>query len=103
VWGVAVILFFVLPTAGCKPAGRYEGTYQGKEAGEQVETVVELKENGLGVWRVGDDEMPFRWDAANGEIRLFTRSGGALVGKLGKETFEVQLPGGKTIFLQKTR
>ena len=46
------------------------------------ETSLELKETGVGVWRVGDDEVAFSWYVKDNELRLDTKSGGVIVGSI---------------------
>ncbi len=79
----------------CERADRYVGTYlaQPGEVSERSETFIALKENGLGVWRVVDDEASFRWDTKGDEIRLHTKSGGVITGKIQDDALKIALPG----------
>ena len=75
----------------------YTGTYLLQEADkpENSETYIQLKENGIGLWNTPDDEISFRWDAKDNEIRLHTKQGGVLIGKIQGDNLEIVFPGSK--------
>ena len=75
----------------------YTGTYLLLEADkpEGSETYIQLKENGVGIWNTPDDEVSFRWDVKDNEIRLHTKLGGVLIGKIQEDILEVVFPGSK--------
>jgi hypothetical protein len=75
----------------------YTGTYLLLEADkpESSETYIQLKENGIGIWNTPDDEVSFRWDVKDNEIRLHTKLGGVLIGKIHNDTLEIVFPGSK--------
>lgn len=87
----------------CERADRYVGMYlaDGKSLPEQTETYIELQEHGVGVWRVLDDEASFRWDVRDDEIRLHTKSGGVIVGKIQGDILEIALPGKSIQYFKK--
>ena len=87
---IVLTCFIVTLTFSCDQGDRYAGTYQ---SAEPPEIYIELKENGLGVWRVIDDEASFRWDVRDNEIRLHTKSGGVIIGKIQGDTLDIALPG----------
>ncbi|MBW1709037.1 MAG: hypothetical protein JRG97_04185 [Deltaproteobacteria bacterium] len=102
-WPVLLCLLLIF-TFSCGSRAKYAGLYKAKEGEtqKQFETYIELKENGEGAWRVGDDEDSFSWHVKGKEIRLNTKLGGVLVGKMKNDTLEITLPGGKKIFFKKT-
>lgn len=79
----------------CGSKDQVIGTYQADPGGspKQVETVMELKANGEGIWRVDDEEVPFAWYIKGGELRVNTKGGGVIVGTLEKGTIQISLPG----------
>jgi predicted RNA-binding protein len=87
----------------CGQADRYAGTYlaNGESLAEQAEMYIELQEHGVGIWRVLDDEASFRWDVRADEIRLHTRSGGVIVGKIQGDILEIALPGKSIQYFRK--
>jgi hypothetical protein len=89
---LALVLTFIF---SCERAERYVGTYVARatEALEPSDIHIELKENGQGVWRVLDDEAPFKWDVKGDEIRLHTKAGGVILGKIQGDTLQIALPG----------
>jgi hypothetical protein len=64
---------------------------------------MELKEAGVGIWRVGDDEVTFSWYAKGNELRFHTKSGGVIVGHLDNEVIHVTIPGSKDISFKKVK
>jgi len=42
-------------------------------------------------------EAPFRWTVKKGELRLNTKEGGVIIGKLEGDILEIKLPGSKTM------
>ncbi len=77
----------------------YEGIYkaEGGKSQKYCNSQIELMEKGEAVWRVPDDEVPFRWDIKNEEIWLSTKSGGIIIGKIQENTIHIKLPGIKTV------
>ena len=75
----------------------YTGIYllQKADKPESSETYIQLKENGIGLWNTPDDEVTFRWDVKDNEIRLHTKLGGVLIGKIHEDTLEIVFPGSK--------
>ena len=76
---LCLLLILIL---SCGSKDRFIGVYQAelKDSPKQTETVLELKADGDGVWRVGDDEVPFSWYIKGGELRVNTKGGGVIVG-----------------------
>lgn len=97
-FSVIFITLSLVVTLSCnRELQQYTGTYllQGADKKESSETYIELRENGIGIWNTPDDEVSFRWDVKNNEIRLHTKSGGVLVGKIQEGIIEIVFPGSK--------
>ena len=89
---ITFVLFLSIFIFSCAQKDNYTGTYVPPEAlSEHTETSIELKENGIGIWRIRNDEVSFRWDVRGEEIRLHTKSGGIIVGKIQGNTLEIVL------------
>jgi len=90
--------------AGCD-RGTHVGTYIAEinNSTRHHETTLELKENGVGVWRAGEDEVNFSWYVKDGELRLNTRNGGVIVGTLDNDVIRVSLPGSSELFFKKLK
>jgi hypothetical protein len=105
------LLFMALLCGGllwglsCDSREKIAGTYRAKGATppKQGEVSVELKENGEGAWRKGDEEVPISWYMKAGELRLNTKGGGVLVGKLQGDEIRMNLPGGKTLSFKRVK
>ncbi len=90
--------------AGCGPSTAHVGTYIAQvKALHHHETTLELKETGVGAWRVGDDEVAFSWYVKGNELRLNTKSGGVIVGSLENGVIHVTLPGSEDLFFKKAK
>ena len=103
-----LVTSLILPlifTFSCDQRDRYAGVYfaQGGELLESSEAYIELKEDGQGVWSVLDDEVSFRWSVKGNEIRLHTKSGGVIVGKIKDDTLEIALPGRVTRHFKRSK
>ena len=97
------LCFMLFSIYACGPKDIYEGIYKvdGDPLPRNIETQLELKERGVGVWRVFDEEVPFRWDVKNSEIWLSTKLGGIIIGKIRGEIIEIKLPGSKAMSFRK--
>lgn len=91
---ICCILFSAI--SGCGRETSHVGAYiaEIKDSTHCHETILELKETGIGVWRLCDDEANFSWYIKGNELRLLTRNGGTIVGSLDNEVIHVTLPGG---------
>ena len=105
--GLCVLLMLLL---SCESKDKYAGVYKaaGKESSMQGEVILELKANGDGLWRVPSDEVagtfvevPFAWYIKQGELRLNTKAGGVVVGKISEDTIQMTLPGAKVMTFRK--
>ncbi|OGW36810.1 MAG: hypothetical protein A2Y97_06055 [Nitrospirae bacterium RBG_13_39_12] len=96
---------FLIFNLTCDQKDRFTGIYliKGEELSENPDTYIELKENGLGVWRVLDDEVSFRWDIRDNKLRLHIKSGGVVIGKIHDDTLEIAMPGPKIMYFKKKK
>ena len=53
------------------------------------------------MWVSGDEEVEFKWKAIDGELRLNTKGGGVLVGRVKGDLIELKLPGAKVMAFKK--
>ncbi|MBN2466968.1 MAG: hypothetical protein JXD19_02355 [Deltaproteobacteria bacterium] len=98
VFGIALFLF------ACGLREHCVGTYVAAEevSGEHGEAVIELNEDGQGVWRVQTYEVFFRWSVKKNEVRLHTKEGGVIIGEMRNGTLYIELPGTKTVVFKKS-
>jgi len=89
----------------CESKDKYAGVYkaEAKVTPKQAEITVELKANGDGLWRVEGEEVSFTWYIKRGELRVNTKGGGVIVGKLENDTIQMTLPNMKTMILKKAQ
>jgi hypothetical protein len=102
---VLFCLLLFTAAAGCGPGTQHVGTYiaEIKDSPHVGETTLELKEAGIGVWKVGNDEVTFSWHVKGNELRLHTKNGGVIVGSLDNQIIHVTLPGSKELFFRKVK
>lgn len=101
-WLLGLCLVMIL-ALGCESKDKYAGVYKAQDPAKQTEIVVELKANGDGLWRVGTEEVTFAWYIKRGELRVNTKGGGVIVGKIDKDTIQITLPGSKTMSFKKVQ
>ena len=94
-WPIA--LFMLLLLFSCDSRERYVGIYKAAPNDTvKQEIILELKANGEGLWRVGsketNPEIPVVWYLKRGELRVNTKEGGVIVGKIDKDTIQMTLP-----------
>jgi hypothetical protein len=94
-----LIVFFTSCGSKEKLAGIYKA--EEKELPKQVETLIELKLNGDGAWKVGSEEVSFVWYIKNDELRINTKGGGVIVGSIEKDTIRMTIPGTKEMTFKK--
>jgi hypothetical protein len=89
----------------CGSKDQFMGTYKAevKDSSKQAETVMELKANGDGIWRVGNEEVPFSWYIKGGEVRVNTKGGGVIVGSIENDAIHITLPDSRTLSFKKTQ
>jgi hypothetical protein len=91
---------------GCNVKDQHIGVYEAVESGgalSKKKIVIELKENSKGVWKRSDEEVSFSWYIKNDELRINTRDGGTMVGKIKRKGFAMILPGEEEILFKKIR
>ncbi len=101
---LSVFLCFVfLSVYSCGSKEIYEGIYkvEVEKSLKNTAAQIELREEGIGVWRVLDEEASFRWDVKNSEIWLSTELGGIIIGKIRGDIIEITLPGLKAMSFRK--
>ena len=102
-----LLLFCLVLTVmiGCGQRPAYVGTYIAdiKDSPNHTATTLELKETGVGVWKVGDDEVAFSWYPKGNELRLNTKNGGVIVAYIDKEVIHCNLPGSKELRFRKVK
>ena len=107
-WSIGLCMFLVF-LLSCESKDRYAGVYKaaGGETAKQEEIVLELKANGEGVWRVGSkdvfSEIPVVWYIRHGELRISTKEGGVIVGKIEKDTVQISLPSFRPLTFRMTQ
>ena len=50
---------------------------------------------------MGTEEVTFAWYIKRGELRVNTKGGGVIVGKIDKDTIQITLPGSKIMSFKK--
>jgi hypothetical protein len=107
--GLCLLVTFL---ASCESRDKYVGVYraEGMGSAKQEAIILELKANGDGLWKVGSHEekgtfveVPFAWYIKRGDLRVNTKAGGVIVGKIDKDTIQITLPGSKTLTFRKTQ
>lgn len=102
-WILPLLLQLLFLVSSCGSGDKFIGTYKA-DAGDspkQAETIVELKPNGSGAWKVGDDEVAFTWYVKGGQLRVNDKGGGVIVGTIEKDTIHITLPGTKVMSFKK--
>lgn len=90
---IAMVCFFVMTFSGCSGQGNMAGKYRGTEEGSsEAYSVMELKDNGEGVWEHEDDLVRFRWKVRGDEIWLHTQTGGVIRASLTSRGFSMEIP-----------
>ncbi len=99
---VCLILAVII---GCGQRPAYVGTYLAdiNDSQNRHETTLELKETGVGVWKVGDNEVAFSWYAKGNELRLNTKNGGVIVADIDNGVIHCTLPGSKDLRFRKVK
>jgi hypothetical protein len=101
---LGLMAFYLGFAWSCESKDRYAGVYVAeKKNPQQQEISLELKPSGEGLWVVGDREISFSWYIKRGELRINTKEGGVLVGKLGDSRIRINLPERGEMIFQKTQ
>jgi hypothetical protein len=112
-WCITAFCILAAFLVSCESRDRYVGIYEAQAQGARQGTVVlDLKANGDGAWGVtapgkkdspptGEGEVPFTWYIKRGELRINTKAGGVIVGKINGDTITMTLPGARTLTFKK--
>ncbi|MBU2498259.1 MAG: hypothetical protein KKE57_05115 [Proteobacteria bacterium] len=103
--GLGLLAFYLAFAWSCESKDRYAGLYVAvkKDASPQEEISLQLKPNGEGLWIVGDKEVSFSWYIKRGDLRINTKEGGVLVGKLEDSRIRINLPVRGEMLFKKTQ
>ena len=94
---LSVLCLLLVLCLSCESNDKYAGAYEAEGHGGEV--LLELKPGGEGAWISGFQEVSFSWYMKGGELRINTREGGVIVGKVQDGTIEITIPGQeKTLF-----
>ncbi|NLI81554.1 MAG: hypothetical protein GX443_07680 [Deltaproteobacteria bacterium] len=87
----------------CGPREDYLGTYKAmvQDPPRAAESVIELRADGNGIWRVGDEEASFSWYVKGKELRVNTKDGGVVAGTIRNDTIHISLDGTAAITFKK--
>lgn len=96
--GFALLTTMIICFASCEkerdPTGKYEAVSSNRGS-----VVLELKEDGSGVWMFNDDEAFFKWEVKDGSVWLHTKEGGVIAGRFEGDSIRILLPGiGEFVF-----
>ena len=97
---VFAVCLFVCIGFGCNSTDSYIGTYQAIDTTKETHHI-ELMENGEGAWGCCAGEVLFTWYVKRDELRINTKEGGIMVGKLNNQSFTITLPGKKMLLFVK--
>ena len=102
---ITVLFLFPLFMFACRDTMSLTGKYmsQGDKDRHLPDIVLILGANGQGSWAGEGDSVDFRWDFGENEIRLHTRSGGVLLGRIIGESIEISLPGTGPLIFKKVK
>ena len=103
--GLVVLAFSLLLSWSCESRDKYAGKYIAIQEGspKQEEIFLELKPTGEGIWVVGTQEVTFSWYIKKGDLRVNTKEGGVLVGKIKDNTFRITMPGQREMLFKKSQ
>lgn len=97
-WLLCLCLAFAV---SCESKEKYAGRYAAvpKDASAKEKIYLELKPSGEGSWALGDKEVSFSWHIKGGDLRVNTKEGGVLVGKIEGNSIRITLPvSGEIVF-----
>ena len=104
IMALALMAFCLVFAWSCGSKDRYAGRYVAEKKNPQQEEIsLQLKPSGEGLWVVGDKEISFSWYIKRGELRINTKEGGVLVGKLVDSRITINLPGRGEVVFKKTQ
>jgi len=106
--GTWLLLLCLVPAVlvyGCGSKPQPSGTYvsDATASPRHGEATLDLKDNGVGVWKVGDEEVSFTWFMKGDELRVHTKSGGVLVGTVEDNAIKMAIPGSNEMAFKKVK
>ncbi len=98
-----LLCLVLMLTFACAEEEEFVGIYRATKNNppEHAKVVVELKANGTGIRRGLGEVLTFEWDVKGNEIRIYTKGGGTVMGKVQKGELEITLPGPKVYYFKK--
>jgi len=99
--GVSLWCLFLALCPACESKDKYAGTYAAQ--GKTGEVRMELKASGEGIWIAGNQEVSFSWHIKAGDLRINTKEGGVIVGKIEGSAIKVNLPGQKELLFKRAQ
>lgn len=90
-WLLAVALVVGCNSGRMDVAGQY--TSQTLHGDTPLQIVINLAPDGTGKWQVGTEEAVFSWSVEGERLRLYTRRGGVLEGRVVASGLLMDLPG----------
>jgi len=102
---VTVLIAFLILMVSCGERERLVGKYQVDDNKSRRSQIIslELMANGQGSWATDEDSVSFRWESRENEIRLHTKSGGHIEGKIVGDTIEIILPSVGKYYFKKVK
>jgi hypothetical protein len=85
--------------SACESSDKYAGTYTAQ--GKTGEVRMELKANGQGIWTASNQDVSFSWHIKAGDLRINTKEGGVIVGKIEGNAIKINLPGQKELLFKR--
>jgi len=99
--GVSLLCLILALCLSCESKDKYAGTYAAQ--GSTGEVRMELKASGEGIWIAGSQEVSFSWHIKAGDLRINTKEGGVIVGKIEGSAIKVKLPGQKELLFTRAQ
>jgi hypothetical protein len=99
--GVSLSCLLLALCLACGSKDKYAGTYAAQ--GKTGEVRMELKASGEGIWIAGNQEISFSWHIKAGDLRINTKEGGVIVGKMEGSAIKISLPGQKDLFFKRAQ
>jgi len=99
--GVSLLCLILALCLACESKDKYAGTYDAQ--GKTGEVRMELKANGEGIWIAGNQEVSFSWHIKGGDLRINTKEGGVIVGKIEGSAIKISLPGQKELLFKRAQ
>lgn len=99
--GVLLLCLVLALCPACESKDKYAGTYGAQDKSGEVR--MELKTSGEGIWITGEQEVTFSWHIKKGDLRINTKEGGVIVGKIEGSAIRISLPGQKELVFKRSQ